>query len=425
MKYFKLRYWLILFFSVAFHFSVTAQDTLHVLFLGNSYTAVNNLPLMVKNMASTAGITINTVQNTPGGHTIENHLSNTNTLLQIRKGMWDYVILQEQSQIPTIDYYRYNSMYPSMLAIKDSILRYNPCAKIITYMTWGRRLGGQQCDGSGTYCSPNFRDFNHMQDSLASAYWQISDSLNIQCAPVGTAWQQVLNDTTLILHQGDNSHPNLNGSYLAACTIFSAITLQPTYGLSYNAGLPTVLTAYLQLKSDQTVFAGPVDWNLNVYQPVADFTHSISGREVQFINTSIAQIDQPLSFQWDFGDGNRSLLSNPLHRYTQVGTYQVKLIASACGNSDTIQNTLVISPISNQPAYTLFPNPASEGFNIRWNDDPPKKLIIFNSIGQQVLLQHMNVTNNYISTSSLASGLYFVKIVGSLQEAMIPVRIHR
>jgi hypothetical protein len=233
---------------------LVAQDTLSVLFIGNSYTSANNLPQLVQSLSTSAGKTLNIDANMPGGYPMSSHLSDATTISKISQGNWDYVILQEQSQIPTIDFYRYNDMYPAITDLKALIEQYNPCAKIITYMTWGRRLGGQQCDPSGTHCSPVFVNFNHMQDSLTSAYLEISKRLNIQCAPVGVTWQNILNDTTLVLHSGDNSHPNIAGSYVAALTIFSSIWKQNTSGLTYTAGLSSQLAQYYQSKSDSTIF---------------------------------------------------------------------------------------------------------------------------------------------------------------------------
>jgi hypothetical protein len=409
-------------FSIAGPYPIQAQDTLHVLFLGNSYTAVNNLPLMVKNMAAAAGITINAVQNAPGGHTVENHLSNTNTLIQIRKGIWDYVVIQEQSQIPTIDHYRYNSMYPSLLQLKDSILRYNACTQIVTYMTWGRRFGGQQCDGSGTYCSPDFRDFNHMQDSLRIAYIQISDSMNVQCAPVGVSWQQVINDTTLILHQGDNSHPNLNGSYLAACTLFSSILKQKTTGISYTAGLPASLAAYFQTISDQTVFSNNNEWNLAIYQPIADFTTSITGHIATFSNESVTYTSYSPTYQWHFGDGDSSMLQEPVHTYGSPGTYVVRLIVSTCSMQDTIQKTILVAPtsIDAQPIFSFFPNPTSDFVEVRIQSNnnivfpQALELKIINTQGQLVQKEkYVLSTAPYIvriNIRHLPAGLYLVSV---------------
>ena len=266
--------------------NIAAQDTLSVLFIGNSYTSANNLPQLVQNLSTSAGKTLNIESNMPGGFPLSSHLNDATTFSKISQGNWDYVILQEQSQIPTIDYYRYNDMYPAMTDLKSVIEQYNPCAKIITYMTWGRRFGGQQCDPSGTYCSPVFANFNHMQDSLTSAYLEISEQLNIQCAPVGVTWQNILNDTTLVLHSGDNSHPNIDGSYVAALTIFSSIWKQGTSGLTYTAGLSNQLAQYYQSKSDNTIFNSTTDWNLLINNPSANFSESISGNTATFTNSS-------------------------------------------------------------------------------------------------------------------------------------------
>ena len=158
----KLTLLLLTVFSINY---LSAQDTLRVLFLGNSYTSYNNLPQLVQSLSSSAGKTLIIDSNMPGGFLMSGHANDGTTFSKISQGNWDYVILQEQSQIPTIDYIRYNDMYPAMTDLKSIIEQYNPCAKIITYMTWGRRFGGQQCDPSGTYCSPVFANFNHMQDS--------------------------------------------------------------------------------------------------------------------------------------------------------------------------------------------------------------------------------------------------------------------
>ena len=60
--------------------------------------------------------------------------------------------------------------------------------------------------------------------------------------------------------------------------------------------------------------------------PIADFTFVPTGLSVQFNNQSSG--DQPLSYLWDFGDSttpaNRTE-ANPLHSYTNPGTYNVTL----------------------------------------------------------------------------------------------------
>ena len=85
-----------------------AQDTLRVLFLGNSYTSFNNLPQLVQSLSGSAGKTLIIDSNMPGGMTVSGHVNNATSIAKISQGNWDYVVIQEQSQIPSINYYRYN-----------------------------------------------------------------------------------------------------------------------------------------------------------------------------------------------------------------------------------------------------------------------------------------------------------------------------
>lgn len=50
--------------------------------------------------------------------------------------------------------------------------------------------------------------------------------------PVGLAWQDLLgNHPHMTLHDKDNSHPNIAGTYLAACVFFSTLFHQSPEGL--------------------------------------------------------------------------------------------------------------------------------------------------------------------------------------------------
>ena len=396
-----------------------AQDTLSVLFIGNSYTSYNNLPLLVKNLSTSAGKTLNIDSNMPGGYLMSSHLNDATTLSKISQGNWDYVILQVQSQIPTIEFIRDNDMYPAMTDLKSVIEQYNPCAKIITYMTWGRRFGGQQCDPSGTYCSPVFANFNHMQDSLTSAYLEISELLNIQCAPVGVTWQNILNDTTLVLHSGDNSHPNIDGSYAAALNIFSSIWKQGTSGLTYTAGLSNQLAQYYQSKSDNTIFNSANDWNLLINNPSANFSESISGNTATFTNSS-SSVNSTLNYYWDFGDGNTSSVQNPSHTYTTNGTYTVTLIASNCIFSDTITNTIQIGTNSmdenTHTNFEFYPNPTTHQITI----NVEKQLLgsvytIYDYTGKSILTGKILSEQSVIDLGDLSKGIYLLSIGENLE----------
>jgi PKD repeat protein len=394
--------------------TLVAQNTLSVLFIGNSYTSYNNLPQLVQSLSTSAGKTLNIDSSIPGGYLMSSHLNDATTFAKISQGNWDYVILQEQSQIPTIDFYRDNDMYPAMTDLKALIEQYNPCAKIITYMTWGRRYGGQQCDPSGTYCSPVFANFNQMQNSLTSAYLEISEQLNVQCAPVGVVWQNILNNSTHVLHSGDNSHPNMDGSYVAACTIFSSIWKQGASGLSYTAGLSSTLAQYYQLISDNTLFNSTNDWNLNINKPTANFSESISGNTATFTNLSTS-IANTLNYSWNFGDGITSSIASPSHTYTTSGTYTITLIASNCIFSHTITKTIQVGALSiNENAvgnFEFYPNPTTNQITLKVDNQLLGSVYtIYDTIGKSVINGEISSELNVIDLGNLSNGVYIIEV---------------
>jgi hypothetical protein len=77
--------------------------------------------------------------------------------------------------------------------------------------------------------------------------------------------------------------------------------------------------------------------------PIADFTFVATGLSVQFNNQSSG--DQPLSYLWDFGDSttpaNRTE-ANPLHDYTNPGTYNVTLEVTNSVGTDSVTKPVVV-----------------------------------------------------------------------------------
>jgi PKD repeat protein len=75
--------------------------------------------------------------------------------------------------------------------------------------------------------------------------------------------------------------------------------------------------------------------------------------------------NQPVTWLWNFGDGNTSTAQNPTHNYLTPGLKTITMIASNCSYSDTIIHTLTV-----QQAPTFFSfNPQSLTFNMNCSDD--------------------------------------------------------
>jgi gliding motility-associated-like protein len=90
--------------------------------------------------------------------------------------------------------------------------------------------------------------------------------------------------------------------------------------------------------------------NPNPLTPVAKFgfTDSCGKLLVSFYDSSTVDAGTTISsWNWDFGDGIVSTDQNPLHTYSNYGTYNIKLLvtsASGCNNTSTLQQTLLLKP---------------------------------------------------------------------------------
>ena len=124
----KINYLLYVLFSSLFCISgyeLKAQLNYKVLFLGNSYTGVNNLPQIIHDVALSAGDTLAFDSYTPGGYQLIDHSLDVISQNKIMTGNWDYVVIQGQSQEPIVST---NQFYSGGRALYSQIKHYNPCA---------------------------------------------------------------------------------------------------------------------------------------------------------------------------------------------------------------------------------------------------------------------------------------------------------
>jgi hypothetical protein len=220
--------------------AASSDDSLRVLFIGNSHTYVNDLPGLFLGLSKAGGKTVRTDASTFGGYSLEDHTHTQTTLDKIAQNSWSFVVLQEQSVIPTIHYWRYNSMYPASRQL-DSLIRLQG-ARTAFYMTWGWKNGGSQTYGDSW--SPDFRDCFEMQESLCVAYEEIAVELSATMAPVGMAFARARRVDSLVdLWQSDYCHATLEGTYLGACVFYAVLHRASPVGLEFYGGLDAA-TAY-------------------------------------------------------------------------------------------------------------------------------------------------------------------------------------
>ena len=195
-----------------------------VFFLGNSYTAVNDLPYVFAALAWSGGHRVDTAAIAPGGWSLADHAADPDTQTTLAALHWDWVVLQEQSEIPAVESDRQQLMYPGARELVTAIRAAG--AQPIFYETWAHRDG---------WPSAGLPDYHSMQLAIDQAYDFISQDQSAALAPVGRAWAEIVNDDPNPgLWQGDGSHPTAKGTYLAACVLYAVIFHESPLGLGYH-----------------------------------------------------------------------------------------------------------------------------------------------------------------------------------------------
>lgn len=108
-----------------------------------------------------------------------------------------------------------------------------------------------------------------------------------------------------------------------------AVTSSNTTGVSFQSLHSTILL--VKPYQDKQVFC---PFNLcDSLDLNADFNFASAGTTVVFTNLSSAAVGHNInSWNWDFGDGNTSNSQNPIHFYSNPGTYVVCLVISSSFN---------------------------------------------------------------------------------------------
>lgn len=219
------------------------KDSVRVLWIGNSYTFFNDLPAMVKDIAQTQGIPMAYTEVLKGGERLKGHLENPRLVELLKKGGWDYVVVQENSSLPAYDTdFVSRETYPYAHAIDSLAHLGTPNVKVLFYMTWGHKYGNIRPREGYPLCDT----FKGMQERLKTSYLEMTYQNDAICAPVGMAWAEVRKQRPdIILYNQDTFHPAVAGTYLNAVTIFA--TMFPRhFQTDFNAGLTPADAEYLQ-----------------------------------------------------------------------------------------------------------------------------------------------------------------------------------
>jgi hypothetical protein len=187
---------------------------LHVLFIGNSLTYVNDLPALVESLADSAREPLlETRMVAKPDYSLEDHWNDGDAMAGITSGGWNVVVLQQgPSSLETSRalLLQYTRLFAEAIGKAG--------ARPALYQVWPT--------------SDRPMDFTRANESYRLA----ASAVNGMLFPVGEAWlaaQRI--DPTTPLYAFDGLHPSLEGSYLAALVMYAVL-----YGKSPE-GLPATL----------------------------------------------------------------------------------------------------------------------------------------------------------------------------------------
>ena len=160
-----------------------------VLFLGNSLTYFNDMPRMTAQLGAREERPLLVDSVTLGGASLEDLWFRTDAIKRIWQSHWDYVIIQERGGRAAMDrgqlFHKYLGMFASAAHMSG--------AKPVLFMTW--------YPGNEAF----FRAAARRAGTLL--------------LPVGLHWEQQFDL--------DGTHPNVAGSRMIACSVYSMIYKKP------------------------------------------------------------------------------------------------------------------------------------------------------------------------------------------------------
>ncbi|MEI6766250.1 MAG: PKD domain-containing protein [Bacteroidota bacterium] len=161
-------------------------------------------------------------------------------------------------------------------------------------------------------------------------------STNIACSPMAITFTNQSTPTTLTYHWNfGNGHTS---------------TLQNPVAAFTNTGMiDSVYTVTLIINMNGTGCADTVSHTVTIHpQPIPGFafTSVCLGQATNFTNTSVNTLGFINSWNWDFGDGDTSLIQNPSHFYNTSGNFTVTfIVGSSIGCQDTITHSITVYPL--------------------------------------------------------------------------------
>jgi hypothetical protein len=219
------------------------RPEVRVFFIGNSLTFYNEMPRMVERLAWSDGVNLHADQYAPGGATLRQHVEAAEVSQKLAAGRWDFVVIQEQSQLPAFAEAQVQAeMFPAAQELARMARAGSPQVQIVLYSTPAHKDGGRAFAQS----VPEMATYEGMQSRSIKAYEGLAPSLNATIAQVGRIWWTTRAADPSANLYADDRHPNREGSYLIACVFYATLTGRTVVGNTFLAGLDADAARWLQ-----------------------------------------------------------------------------------------------------------------------------------------------------------------------------------
>lgn len=391
-----------------------------VLFVGNSYTGVNDLPNWVRLVGASQGDTFDVTSFAPGGRTFQGHSQDPQLLSLIQQKNYDAVILQEQSQIPSFPIDQVETdCYPFAKSLVDSIRANNPFAKIVFYMTWGRKDGdAQNCPNWPPVCT-----FKGMNQLLHDRYIQMAKDNYTWVAPVGSVWRDIRDTTGINLYQTDGSHPSFEGTHLAALTIYQALFQkkinEPCFVGSLNQ------TNHTQIKNTSTaIFKDSIQkWNYDTCKVPTQFKYTVLQTLVGdsfMIGLEATTKDPRGDYNWYINKGSHLKQGFSISSFTIKNNCTIYLkVKNACGTDSFSQKFSFVSTdkIKKSKSVSTYHTNVGKEISIKNNGKRIENITVCDINAK--IVDYKKVTGSIsefkYQVPDLESGLYYLFINNTLE----------
>jgi hypothetical protein len=315
----------------------SAADSLNVLFIGNSFTHMHEMPAIFSKIAESKNKKIHVEWNTQAGASFAVHSQREALFKAIKKREWDYVILQGFSREFTVSNTHLDTAtIPYLTQIIDSVKEFQPCANLLFYVTWGYKNGFPESEDLDTY--------DKMSQKIQKGYAFIGKKYDIPLVPVGNVFQLVrAKYPKLNLYAEDEIHPSKEGSYLAACTFYTAIFKESCIGALTNT------IAFEDANRIQETVSNYVLRNLQKFSlhentfSVKSFKQVLNGGKSMTQVTCSANYPDALSYSWETSSGIVSNGSKLVFNLTEPGKYRIKFtMTRSCGEVKSYVKELIV-----------------------------------------------------------------------------------